>query len=415
MSGLANKDGRILILGAGHAGGTAAALLRQQGWTGPVTLLGDEPVAPYQRPPLSKAWLKGEADADSLALRPESFYPEHQIELRLNERAERISRGAGGGEVQLGSGESLAYDRLILATGSRARRITLPGMDLEGVLELRTAADADRLKAALQPGARLAVVGGGYIGLEAAASARALGAEAVVIELQPRLLSRVAHEALATFVHDYHRARGVAFELAAGVDGLEGEGGRVCAVRLADGRRIACDAALIGVGAVPNQELAEAAGLACDAGVVVDLAARTSDPCIHAIGDCTRRPLPLYGCMGRLESVPNALEQAKQAAADLCGTKPPTPETPWFWSDQFDLKLQIAGLPLDAVRTVVRGEPATARFAVFHLNAHDQVQAVEAINAAPEFMAGRQFIGSRRPVHPGMLRDISVSMKEVAA
>ena len=166
---------------------------------------------------------------------------------------------------------------------------------------------------------------------------------------------------------------------------------------------------------MPNQELAEAAGLDCDGGVVVDLTARTSDPRIYAIGDCTRRPLPLYGCMGRLESVPNALEQAKQAVADLCGTKPPTPETPWFWSDQFDLKLQIAGLPLDAVRTVVRGEPATARFAVFHLNAQDQVQAVEAINAIPEFMAGRQLIGSRRSVQPAKLGDTSISMKEVAA
>ncbi len=413
--GLGEKDGRILILGAGHAGGTAAALLRQLGWSGPVTLLGEEPVAPYQRPPLSKAWLKGEADANSLALRPESFYAEHRIDLRLGVRAERIVRSEAGGEVQLADGEALSYDKLILATGSRARRIPLPGLELDGVLELRTAADADRLKAALRPGARLAVVGGGYIGLEAAASARALGAEAVVIELQPRLLARVAHEALSAFVHDYHRSRGVTFELAAGVAALEGEDGHVAAVRLVDGRRIACDVALIGVGAVPNQELAVDAGLVCDNGVVVDLAARTSDPCVYAIGDCTRRPLPLYGCTGRLESVPNALEQAKQAVADLCGTRPPTSETPWFWSDQFDLKLQIAGLPLDAVRTIVRGEPSTARFAVFHLNAQDQVQAVEAINAVPEFMAGRQLIGSRRPVQPAKLADISVSMKEVAA
>ncbi len=412
---MADTGGRILILGAGHAGGTVAALLRQHRWTGPITLLGEEPVAPYQRPPLSKAWLKGEANAESLALRPEAFYAEHRIELRLGARAERIVRHEAGGEVQLSDGEAVAYDRLILATGSRARRIPLPGLELDGVLELRTAADADRLKAALHPGARLAVVGGGYIGLEAAASARALGAEAVVIELQPRLLARVAHEVLSDFVHGYHRSKGVSFELAAGVSALEGEAGHVTAVRLADGRRIACDAALIGVGAVPNQELAEAAGLACDGGVVVDLAARTSDPSIYAIGDCTRRPLPLYGCMGRLESVPNALEQAKQASADLCGTKPPAPETPWFWSDQFDLKLQIAGLPIDAVRTVVRGEPSTARFAVFHLNADDQVQAVEAINAAPEFMAGRQLIGSRKPVQPAKLRDISTSMKEVAA
>ena len=407
-------DGRILILGAGHAGGSIAALLRQQGWTGPVTLVGEEPIAPYQRPPLSKAWLKGEADAASLALRPDSFYAEHDVDLRLAVRAEAIVRRGGGGEVALSSGETLAYDKLVLATGSRARRIPLPGLELEGVLELRTAADADRLKAALKPGVRLAIIGGGYIGLEAAASARALGAEATVIELQPRLLARVAHETLSAFVHDYHRARGVEFLLAAGVAALEGEG-RVSAVRLSDGRAVVCDVALVGVGAVANQELAEAAGLTCANGVVVDLAARTSDANIHAIGDCTQRPLPLYGCTGRLESVPNALEQAKQAAADLCGTKPPAPETPWFWSDQFDLKLQMAGLPLGAVRTIVRGAPSTARFAIFHLNAEDQVQAVEAVNAPPEFMGGRQLIGSRKPVSPDRLADPSASMKEVAA
>ena len=359
---LAAQGGRIVIVGAGHAGGTAAALLRQQGWTGPITLLGDEPIAPYQRPPLSKAWLKGEADADSLSLRPQAFYAEQRIALRLDIRVAEITRMGDGGEVVTEAGERLAYDRLILATGSRARRIALPGAELEGVLELRTAADADRLKAALKPGAKLAVVGGGYIGLEAAASAIALGAEATVIELQSRLLARVAHEALSSFVHDYHRAKGVIFHLAAGVAELEGRGGRVAAVHLADGRVIECDVVLVGVGAAPNQELAQAARLDCDNGVRVDAAARTSDPAIYAIGDCTQRPLPLYGCAGRLESVPNALEQAKQAVADLCGTKPPTPEVPWFWSDQYDLKLQIGGLPLGATSTVIRGEPSTNRF-----------------------------------------------------
>ena len=403
-----------MILGAGHAGGSVAALLRQQGWRGPITLVGEEPVAPYQRPPLSKAWLKGDADAASLALRPHSFYAEHDVDLRLAVRAEAIARRGDGGEISLSSGETLSYDKLVLATGSRARRIPLPGLELDGVLELRTAADADRLTAARQPGGRLAIIGGVYSGLAAAASARALGADATVIELQPRLLARVAHETLSEFVHDYHRAQGVEFLLAAGVAALEGED-RVSAVRLSDGREVVCDVVLVGVGALANQELAEAAGLACANGVVVDLAARTSDANIYAIGDCTQRPFPLYGCTGRLESVPNALEQAKQAAADLCGTKLPAPETPWFWSDQFDLKLQIAGLPLGAVRTIVRGAPSTARFAVFHLNADDQVQAVEAVNAPPEFMGGRQLIGSRKPVSPDRLADPSVSMKEVAA
>ncbi|MHB8286584.1 MAG: NAD(P)/FAD-dependent oxidoreductase [Caulobacteraceae bacterium] len=413
------EAGRIVILGAGHGGGTVAALLRQLGFAGEIQLIGEEPLAPYQRPPLSKAWLKGEVDAEALALRPESFYAEHRIELRLSTRVITIDRDAGAdgmaGAVVLEGGEAVGYTRLIIATGARARRLALPGLGLEGVLELRTAADADALKAVLGPGKRLAVVGGGYVGLEAAASARALGAEATIIEMQPRVLARVACETLSAFIQDYHRDKGVRFELAAGVTALEGAAGQVSAVRLADGRAVACDAALIGVGATPNEELAAAAGLTCDNGVVVDEAARTSDPAIYAIGDCTRRPLPLYDRMFRLESVPNALEQAKQAAADICGTKPPAPETPWFWSDQYDLKLQIAGLPFDVAQTVVRGHPTTARFAVFHLNAADQIQAVEAVNAPPEFMAGRQLIGSRKSVAPDKLRDMSVSMKEVAA
>jgi len=408
----------IVIVGAGHAGGACAAFLRQYGFAGPVTLVGEEPVPPYQRPPLSKAWLKGEADAASLALRPESFYAESAITLRLSTRVERIDRAAKA--VALQGGETLPYDRLILATGRRARRIPLPGADLDGVLELRTAADADRLKAALaSPGRTLAVIGGGYIGLEAAASARALGAEAVVIEKEPRVLARVACETLSTFFQAYHRQKGVSFELGAGVDAVEGRDGRAVGVRLSDGRLIEADAVLIGVGAVANDELAKDAGLECDNGIVVDLLGRTADPAVYAIGDCTRRPLPHYDRIGHLESVPNALEQAKQVASDITGRAPPPPEVPWFWSDQYDLKLQIAGLPHDATQTVIRGDPAptlgAARFAVFHLTADDRVQAVEAINAAPEFMAGRQLIASRKSVAPSRLRDMSLSMKEVAA
>ncbi len=409
---------RIVIVGAGHGGGACAAFLRQYGFAGPIILLGEEPVPPYQRPPLSKAWLKGEADAASLALRPDSFYAENLIALHLSTRVERIDRAAKA--VVLNGGETLPYDRLILATGRRARRIPLPGLDLDGVLELRTAADADRLKAALaSPGRTLAVIGGGYIGLEAAASARALGAEAVVIEREPRVLARVACETLSTFFQDYHRAKGVAFELGAGVDAIEGRDGRAVGVRLSDGRTIPADAVLIGVGAVANDELAKDAGLDCDNGIVVDLLGRTADPAIYAIGDCTRRPLPHYDRIGHLESVPNALEQAKQVASDITGRAPPPPEVPWFWSDQYDLKLQIAGLPHDATHTVIRGDPVAtegaARFAVFHLTADHKVQAVEAINAAPEFMAGRQFIASRKSVAPDKLRDLSMSMKEVAA
>ena len=225
---MSDPQARVVIVGAGHAGGTAAALLRQYGFEGAITLLGEEPVAPYQRPPLSKAWLKGEADADSLALKPERFYAEQNIDLRMGVRALAIDRAAK--TVGLGDGATVPYDTLILATGARARRLDIPGADLAGVLSLRSAADAEQLKAALGPGKRLAVIGGGYIGLEAAASARALGAEVVVIEREPRILARVACEPLSAFFQAYHRARGVRFELGVGVAGFEGEAGHVTGV-----------------------------------------------------------------------------------------------------------------------------------------------------------------------------------------
>ncbi len=408
----------IVIVGAGHAGGSVAAFLRQYGFEGPITIIGEEPIAPYQRPPLSKAWLKGDATPESLMLRPSSFYAENNIALRLNTRVESLDRTAKA--VRLIGGETIQYDTLILATGRRARRISLPGIALDGVLELRTAADADKLKAALSaPGKRLAVIGGGYIGLEAAASARALGAEAVVIEKESRVLARVACQELSTFFQDYHRQKGVGFELGAGVDAIEGDGGHAVGLRLSDGRLIEADSVLVGVGAVANDELAKDSGLECENGILVDLAAQTSDPAVYAIGDCSRRPLPHYDRIGHLESVPNALEQAKQAAAHITGRSPPPHEVPWFWSDQYDLKLQIAGLSYDATQIVIRGDPAAipdaARFAVFHLTADHKVQAVEAVNAPPEFMAGRQLIASRKPVATDKLRDMSVSMKEVAA
>jgi 3-phenylpropionate/trans-cinnamate dioxygenase ferredoxin reductase subunit len=406
------SNGRVVIVGAGHAAGQCAALLRQYGWEGPITLLGEEPHLPYQRPPLSKAWLKGEADAESLLLRPAEFYAENDIAVRTGARVEAIDLETK--TVRLRGGEILGWDRLVLATGARPRELPLPGARLKGVLALRDATDAEALKAALKPGARAVVIGGGYVGLEAAASARALGAKVTVVEREPRLLARVACKALSDFFQDKHEANGVDFVLGAGVEALEGEGAVHC-VRLTDGREIACDIVLVGIGAVPNVELATAAGLDCDDGVVVDLAGRTSDPCVSAIGDCTRRPLPLYERMARLESVPNALEQAKQVACDLTGRPPPNPEVPWFWSDQYEVKLQIAGLPYDAALTLVRGEPAKGSFAVFHLTEDHLVQAVEAVNAPAEFMGGRLLIASRKPVAPALLGDMSVSMKAVTA
>tara|TARA_R110002051_G_scaffold3242_1_gene17606 strand:- start:869 stop:2074 length:1206 start_codon:yes stop_codon:yes gene_type:complete len=398
---------KILIIGAGHAGGSVAALLRQYGHEGPIVLAGAETSPPYQRPPLSKAWLKGEATGDDLLLRPLSFYGEQGITLRTGTTATAIDRGDQ--RVRFADGTEETYDVLVLATGSTARKLAVPGADRPDLLELRTLEDAERLKAALRPGSRLVVVGGGYVGLEAAASARALGAEVVVLERMDRVLARVASETLSTFFTDLHRHHGVDIRTGVEVTGFEDDG-----VGLADGSMVAADVVLVGVGGLACDDLARAAGLVCDNGVVVDEAARTSDPAIHAVGDMTFRPLPLHGRrMQRLESVPNALEQAKQVAAAITGRTAPAPEVPWFWSDQYDAKLQIAGLPHDADRQLVRGDPATGTFAVFHLNG-DRIVCVEAVNAAAEFMGGRQLIARAAPVDADKLVDPAVSMKAVA-
>jgi 3-phenylpropionate/trans-cinnamate dioxygenase ferredoxin reductase subunit len=408
---MSDPASHVVILGAGHAGGTAAALLRQYGFEGPIALVGEEPIPPYQRPPLSKAWLKGEADADSLALKPLEFYAEHDIDFRPSTTALSINRGAR--TVALSDGSSLSYDVLILATGARAIALPIPGADLAGVMFLRTAADAETLKATVGPGKRLAVVGGGYIGLEVAASGRALGAQVVVLERESRLLARVACETLSTFFRAYHEQHGVGFELGATAAAFEGADGKVTGVRLSDGRVIPCDAVVVGVGAAPNDEIARDCGLETARGVVVDLDARTSDPAIFAIGDVAHRPMPIYDRMFRMESVPNALEGAKQAASAIAGRPQPAGEVPWQWSDQYDLKLQIAGYAFDVDEVLVRGDPATAKFAVFHLKG-DKVQSVEAINSPPEFMMGKQLILGRRPVDKARLADPAVSMKEVA-
>lgn len=410
-----NDKARIVIVGAGHAGGTAAALLRQYGHAGAITLIGAEPLAPYQRPPLSKAWLKGEADEDALRLKAPEWYGENHVDLRLSQTVESIDRARQA--VRLNDGETISYDTLILATGARARLLDIEGADLNGVMALRTAADAEALKSALAPDRhrvkRLVVIGGGYVGLEAAASARALGAEVVIVERESRILARVACPVLSRFFQAYHRDRAVHFILDATVQRLIGEDGRVKAVHLGDGSLLDCDAVLIGVGTVPNEELARAAGLDCQDGVLVDLAARTSDPAIFAIGDMTRRPMPLYDTLMRLESVPNALEQARQAAAAIVGRLAPEPETPWFWSDQYDLKLQIAGVPIGCDDMITRGDPGAPGFALFHM-AGDLIQAVEAVNAPGEFMVGRQLIGRRTPVSRERLADRATPMKVVA-
>ena len=409
---MSETPAHVVIVGAGHAGGTTAALLRQFGHAGPITLVGEELIAPYQRPPLSKAYLKSEADAEALKLKPDEFYAEHDITLRLGTRAESIDPAAKF--VSLKGGGEIPYDLLVLATGSSNRKLSIPGGAPHDLHELRSIADAEQLKNVLRPGKTLVIIGGGYIGLEAAASCRALGAGATIVELAPRVLARVACQELSSFFEAYHRSRGVEILTGAQVqEVLHGPDGHVSGVRLGDGRVLACDAILVGIGAMSCSQLAAEAGLLCENGVVVDEACRTSDPSIYAVGDVTWRPMPLYGRMHRLESVPNALEQSRQAACAITGRAAPAAETPWFWSDQYDLKLQIAGVPFDAEDILVRGDPAAGKFAIFHMKA-DRILAVEAVNSPPEFMAGRQLIGAARPVDRARLADPTVSMKQVA-
>jgi 3-phenylpropionate/trans-cinnamate dioxygenase ferredoxin reductase subunit len=408
-----NQDSQahIVVIGAGHGGGSVVAFLRQFGFAGDITLIGAEPVAPYQRPPLSKAWLKGETSPDMLALRPAKFYEDQKIALRLGVAVTRID--ADRHRVVLANGDEVAYGRLILATGADPRKLPMAGADFGNVMALRTLDDAGRIKAALQPGKKLVIIGGGYVGLECAATARALGVEVVVIERAPRLLERVASAEVSAFLHRYHQEQGVTIVVAANLAAIEGDHQAV-AVRLEDGRRFECDTLLVGVGAVPVAGLAEAAGLTCEDGIVIDAECRTSNPDIFAIGDVAQRLHPLYDRKLRLESVPNSLEQAKQLAAVLVGRPPVANDTPWFWSDQYSLKLQIAGMPFDAKETVVRGDPAAAKFAVFHL-CDGRVVTVEAINSPAEFMAGKKLISSGKVVDVSRLTDPSVALAELIA
>lgn len=400
----------IVIVGAGHAGGTLAALLRQLGHKGQITMIGEEILAPYQRPPLSKDYLKGVVDIESLKLKHDEFYAAHAIDLRLNVAVQAIDPLAK--TVRCESGEILTYDILVIATGARARPLDVPGHDLAGIFTLRNVADAQALRRALEPGSRLAIIGGGYVGLEVAASARAQGVDVTVLERDTRVLARVASPVLSEFFTEQHRAHGVEVLCDVNILGFEGRREGLSGIRLSDGRVISCDSALVGIGAQPNEGIARRAGLACPSGIEVDETAGTSDPFIYAIGDVTVRPLPLYGShKRRVESVPSAIEQAKQAAHAIIGRPPPPPEVPWFWSDQYNIKLQIAGIAIEVGQSILRGTCADGKFAVFHLHG-DQVVAVEAVNSAPDFMLGRQLIARKCPISAEIIRDSSRSLKD---
>ncbi|WP_067905126.1 NAD(P)/FAD-dependent oxidoreductase [Nocardia vaccinii] len=398
----------VIIVGAGQAGGTLVGLLRQVGFTGRVVMFGAEPVPPYYRPPLSKKY-----DSEDYVqwLRPESFYADNDIELRLAEPVVGIDRSARS--VRTRSGHTVDYETLVLATGARPRPLPVPGSDLTGVLALRTLADAAELRTAVLAGARLAIVGGGYIGLEVAAAARARGCEVTVIEREKRILARVASPELSRILTESHRARGTHIITGADAGEVLGRDGRVRGVRLGDGSEIECDTVIVGIGAIPEDGLARDAGLDCMAGIVVDGAARTSDPNILAIGDVTHRMHDSLGAMVRLESIPSATEQAKQAAAVITGTAVPPHEVPWFWSDQFDLKMKMAGILTPGTDAVLRGDPADS-CSLFHLDAEGIVRCVETVNAAADFMAGKRFIGNRTRLHRNVVADPYISLRDAA-
>ncbi|TWH00877.1 3-phenylpropionate/trans-cinnamate dioxygenase ferredoxin reductase subunit [Nocardioides sp. J9] len=406
------RSDTIVIVGAGHGGANVAALLRQQGFEGAVVLVGDEPMWPYQRPPLSKDYLKGAMSDDDLLIKPKDFYADQRIDVRFGNAVEAIDTEAR--TVTLGGGESISYDTLVLATGAAPRQLPVDGADLDGVHYLRNHDDALRLGADVVPAARLAIVGGGYVGLEVAASARHLGASAVVLEREARALARVAGADLAAFLVEQHAARGTEIRTSADVVRLDGDDGRVTAVVLGDGSRVECDTVVVGVGAIPRTALAEQAGVACDGGVLVDDHGRTSVDGVYAVGDVTRRPLDHFPGRHRLESIPSAVEQAKQTVAHVLGQPARPHEVPWFWSDQYDLKVKIAGLVGFADRSVVRGDVGSGRFAVFHLSG-DAVVAVETVNSAPDFMVAKKLIASSAHVDAARLADPSVPLKELLA
>jgi 3-phenylpropionate/trans-cinnamate dioxygenase ferredoxin reductase component len=398
----------ILIIGGGQAGAQAVDTLRRERYGGRLVLIGDEPQLPYQRPPLSKKYLAGELAADRLLFRHRSFYDEHRIEHKLGLGGVRVNPAAR--RVVLEDGAEAAYDRLLLCVGARPRMLTCPGTDLAGVHYLRGIADVAAIREDLKPGARAVVIGGGYIGLETAATARQLGCAVTVLEMADRVMNRVVASSVSEFFAHEHRAQGVKIICNTRVVRIEGAR-RVERVVCADGSTHEAELLVVGVGAVPNTELASDAGLECDNGIVVDQYCRTSDAAIYAAGDCTNHPSLRFGTRVRLESVDNAFEQAKAAALNILDRPMVHDRVPWFWSDQFDNKLLIVGLSQGFDQQVLRGDPATRSFSVCYLKGGELI-AVEAINHPKDYMAARKLIAERARPDLGRLENPQIALKE---
>jgi 3-phenylpropionate/trans-cinnamate dioxygenase ferredoxin reductase component len=404
---------RVVVVGTGQAGFQVAASLRQADFEGEITLVGDEPAPPYQRPPLSKAYLAGKVDVDKVHLRPATFYESKSIALVQGDRAVQIDRPAR--RVELASGRALPYDHLVLATGSRPRTLSVPGADLGGVFVLRTLADAGDLRERLDAGPRVVVIGGGFIGLELAAVARGKGADVTVVEALDRTMARVVSPAMSDHFAGLHEEAGARILHGTTVAALHGDdAGHVAEVELGDGRRLETDLAVVAIGIVPNVELAEAAGLVVQDGIVVDEHLRTEDPAIWAAGDCVAFPSIHAGRRVRLESVQNATDHGRAVAASIAGAPEPYTATPWFWTEQHGRRLQIVGLTQGHDTMVVRGDPADGSFSVFCYS-DGRLLGVESVNRPADHMAARKLMDASATLEPDQAADEAFDLKAHAA
>src|ERR1700733_3685564 len=400
-------QGTVLIAGAGHAGFQIAASLRQHGYGERVCLINDEAHLPYQRPPLSKAYLKGAGAPDSLMFRPDKFYREQNIEL-IADRAGSIDRGPR--KLLLASGASLDYGHLVLATGARNRLLDIPNANHEDVRYLRTLDESEALRQRIAPGQRVAVIGAGFIGLEFAATARAKGLEVDVLELGTRVMARAVTAEISEFFQARHATAGMRIHLGVQATSIESDGTNVTGVSLSDGRHLPADLLVVGVGVLPNIELAHEAGLPVAAGIIVNEQLLTSDPNISAIGDCALFASPRFGASLRLESVQNATDHARCVAARLTGDARTYDGLPWFWSDQGPDKLQIAGLTTGYDQVVVRGDPGQGSFSAFCYKS-GQLVGIESINRASDHVFGRKILGLNRSIRPEQAADLSFDLK----
>ena len=396
----------IIIIGAGQAAGQAAASLRQEGYEGTITLIGDESFAPYQRPPLSKQYLSGELSIDRVYIRPTKFYEDRNIDLQLEARVTSIDRQ--NKTISTDNGQTLAYQKLLICTGSRPRELNIPGSDLPGIHYLRRLDDVDRIRDDMASANSICIIGGGYIGLEVAAVAVTAGLSVNILEMESRILQRVTNEQMSAFYHRLHTDRGVNIHTSTACTVFKGDA-RVNAVLCQD-QSIAADMVIVGIGILPNIELAQQAGLECDNGILVDDHCRTSDPDIFSAGDCTNHPNPILGRRLRLESVPNAMEQARTSAANMLGGDKTYAAVPWFWSDQYELKLQMVGFSSDGDTAVLRGDPEALQFATFYLK-DGKVVAVDAVNSPKEFMVAKRLYGMQ--VNADSLADSAIDLKSL--